>query len=142
MKTRLQYESVGYLLTQICKMRRNKMNEMLAAHDMHAGQDMLVYHLHQQDGQTISELVEKICIQPATVSGMVSRMEATGIVVRRKEDEDRRISRVYLTATGKASYKAVSDIWKKLELQTTQGLTDTEKEAAAKLLKNMLSNFD
>ena len=56
-------DSIGYLFVNICKVRRNKANELFSKYGIHAGQDILLYHLMREDGQTVSGLVENICVQ-------------------------------------------------------------------------------
>jgi DNA-binding MarR family transcriptional regulator len=133
--------SIGYLLVQICKTRRNQTNALLSAAGIHAGQDVLLYYLGDEDGQTVSSLVEKMCIQHATISNMIDRMEANDLVKKKKDTADRRASRVYLTATGKDAVKEVHNAWRTLEKQTTKGLTQAQKDELAALLTNVLQNL-
>ncbi|HEY8917447.1 MAG TPA: MarR family transcriptional regulator, partial [Chitinophaga sp.] len=80
MKENQHYTGIGFLFVEICKRRRNKKNEMLSAVNIYEGQDFLLYRLSQRDGQSMSELAEKICIQQATMSNMIRRMEANGLI--------------------------------------------------------------
>ncbi|HVI44402.1 MAG TPA: MarR family transcriptional regulator [Chitinophaga sp.] len=141
MKLRKEQDTIGYLLMQICKLRRNQNNALLSESGLHAGQEFLLYHLSQEDGQTISCLVGKMCIQPATISNMIDRMEASGMITKMKDSEDKRSSRVYLTKKGREALGAVDDVWKKLATITTKGLTPTEEATLSKLLQKVLTNL-
>ena len=141
MKFKAQKESTGYLFMQICKLRRNQSNTLLSASGIHAGQDALLYYLDLEDGQTITALVAKINIQYATISNMIDRMEAAGLLTREKDVADKRVSRVYLTAKGKESVSKIAEAWRILETKTTRGLTDTEQQQLNSLLKRVAENL-
>src|SRR5215510_10922216 len=91
-------ESLGYLVAQICKAHRNRAQALLQAQvSLHVGQEMLLLHLWQSDGITQSELAEDICVQPATLTRSLDRLTQMGLVERRVDAQDQRVSRVYLT---------------------------------------------
>jgi DNA-binding MarR family transcriptional regulator len=54
----------------------------------------------------------KMCIQHATISTMLHRMEASGMIKKEKDETDKRTSRVYLTKNGRDALKHISKIWK------------------------------
>lgn len=133
---------ISNLLVQICKQRRNKSNALLAEADVHGGQDILLYHLSIKDGQTISELTEKMCIQYATISNMVNRMEARELIRKEKDGTDLRISRLYITDKGKHAYKHIAKIWKQMENQLSKNLSDKEQDTLKILLTKVLKNLE
>ena len=49
-------------------------------------------------GMSLKELSEKVGLAHSTVSGIVDRLEARGMVERRASDEDRRVTRVVASA--------------------------------------------
>ena len=129
------------MLVKICKHRRNKSNVLLAEANIHGGQDILLYYLSIEDGQTVSALVEKMCIKHATISTMINRMEASGMIKKEKEATDKRTSRVYLTKKGTDALKHVSKIWKIMESTVTKGLTETQENSLQILLEQVLKNL-
>lgn len=141
MKSTLQNNSIGNLLIQICKLRRNKSNAHLSEVEVHSGQDALLYYLSVEDGQTISSLVEKLCIQHGTIASMIERMEASGVIKREKDAADKRTSRIYLTPKGKEALTQIAKVWKKMETLTVKGLTEKEQETLRKLLQQVLKNL-
>jgi len=135
-------ESLGYLLIQIGKQRRTKSNALLADTKIHAGQDMLLYYLGLEDGQTISALAEKMAVQPATVSTMVDRMVATGYLEKIKGTIDKRRARIFITDKGREAFNVVADAWNEVENQTTKGLSVIEKFMLKRLLDRVLTNLN
>jgi DNA-binding MarR family transcriptional regulator len=140
-KSKNQQSSISNLLVQICKHRRNKSNTLLSEAGIHGGQDILLYYLSIEDGQTVSALVEKMCIQHATISNMIDRMEANGMIKKEKDSLDKRTSRVYMTDKGNEAYKQVAKIWKIMEATATKGLTEKQEDSLRELLQLVLKNL-
>ena len=141
MKSKIQQNSISNLFVQICKHRRNKSNILLSEAGIHGGQDILLYYLSIDDGQTVSALVEKMCIQHATISTMIDRVEATGMLIKVKDTLDKRISRVFITDKGNEAYKQIAKIWKVMEAAVTKGLTEHQEGLLRELLQQVLKNL-
>src|SRR5258708_20952063 len=120
-------ESVGYLLIQVMKAHRRQAESQLNALGVHLGQEMLLFQLWDEDGPTQSEIADWICVEAPTVTKMLQRMEVTGLVERRQDSQDARVSRVYLTPKGRALEEPVTYLWKDVEAKTVKGLSESEK---------------
>ncbi len=96
-------DTIGALLVQVCRAHRNKAQQLLSKIDLHPGQEFLLASLWPQDGLTHTEVAENLCVQPATVTRMLDRMETAGLVQRQTDSGDQRVSRVYLTEKGYGS---------------------------------------
>jgi DNA-binding MarR family transcriptional regulator len=136
-----EYESINFLLSMICRAQRAKMGEALTEIGLYAGQEMFLWQLWREDGLMQSQMVERMCVQPPTVSKMLDRMEKAGLVERRPDSEDSRISRVYLTEQGHRSQSAVRDIWIDLEQLLTERLNVEERLLLRRLLLQVHENL-
>ncbi|HEY1164011.1 MAG TPA: MarR family transcriptional regulator [Chitinophaga sp.] len=141
MKEHQQNESIGMLFIEICKRRRNRKNELLSEANMYEGQDILLHHLAMEDGQTMSELAGNVCIQAATLSTMIRRMEANGLIKKEADQQDKRASRIYFTAKGREVHAQTGKIWNELDKRTLKDLTADEKKMLDQLLKKVLKNL-
>ncbi|MDX1990776.1 MAG: MarR family winged helix-turn-helix transcriptional regulator [bacterium] len=134
-------QTIGYLIVQICKAHRGCAEDSLNAVGLHAGQEMFLMHLCQQDGQTQSQLAERMGVQPPTVNKMLSRMESNGLVTRGTDSEDSRVSRVYLTEKSRALESDIQQAWADLEARTTANLTVDERVLLRRLLLQVVANL-
>jgi DNA-binding MarR family transcriptional regulator len=134
-------ESVGFTLAQLCKAHRNYMDAALSALGVHVGQEMILMQLWQAEGVTQTQLVGNLCVEPPTVTKMVQRMERDGLIERRADPEDARVSRVYLTDRGRALRSAVEAAWKTAEVQMIAGFSAEERILARRLLIQMRRNL-
>ena len=58
--------------------------------------------LWEQDGPTVSELGERLNLDSGTLTPLLKRMEAAGLVQRQRDPQDERRVRIALTSTGQA----------------------------------------
>jgi MarR family transcriptional regulator, organic hydroperoxide resistance regulator len=141
MNDKPDYESINLLLRMICQAQRNQMSEALADIGVYAGQEMFLWHLWQEEELTQSQLVERMCVQPPTVSKMLDRLEKVGLVERRPDAENTHLSHVYLTELGKDRQRDVRAIWTSMEQRLTQGLSIEERIVLRRLLLQVHENL-
>lgn len=134
-------ESVGFALAQLCKAHRYRVDAALREHGLRAGQEMILLQLWGEDGLTQSQLVERLCVEPPTVTKMLQRMEAEGLISRRPDPDDARISRVFLAASGRCLKQQVEQSWAEVERHLTAGMTLEERVLARRLLMQMRQNL-
>ncbi len=137
-------ESISFLLTEVCKIRRSLSDTMLNEIGLHIGQEMFFVSLLQEEGATQTEIAERMHIQRATMTNMLRRLEQAHLIVRRGDEHDQRVQRVYLTDQGRDLRGHLQRVWHDIEAQTTQGMTLEERLLLRRLLlqvhQNLLAN--
>jgi DNA-binding MarR family transcriptional regulator len=108
---------------------------------LHRGQQFVLGALWQAEGGTHSELARKLHIRPATMTNALKRMERAGMVERRPDQEDQRVSRVYLTDAGRAIREAVEGAWSELDSQAFAGFTPQERDQFVDLVHRIQKNL-
>lgn len=134
-------ENIGYLLAHTCKAHRGLADRLFTEVGLHVGQDMILFRLWCEDGLTQSELVEQLCVQPATITKMLHRLVQAGLVERRSDPDDQRLSRVFLTDRGWSLQRAVEEIWDRLEQCAFASLTLEERLLLRRLLMQVHDNI-
>lgn len=128
---------VGLQLAQLMKAHRRCAEIALKEVGVYAGQEIILFQLWQQNGVTQSQLVVALEVEPPTVTKMLQRMEASGLVERRADPDDARLSRVFLTAKGRDLEAPVTAIWEHLERTLTAGLTEVELALLRRMVTHM-----
>lgn len=132
---------IGPLLVQICRAQRNLAAAALDVIHMHVGQENLVYRLAAEEGVSQAQLAGVLCLDASTVTKMLLRLERDGVVERRPDADDARVSRVYLTPHGRALVEPVLDVWRQMEARITQGMSEAETLLLRRLLLQVLNNL-
>ena len=88
---------VGKAAQQISRRAREKLAEWQVTPPQYA----VLKVLWEQDGQSGAVIGSRLVIDSATITGVIDRLEATGLLVRRPDDDDRRVHRLFLTARGR-----------------------------------------
>jgi DNA-binding MarR family transcriptional regulator len=84
------------------RLHRQFMKRRLGASDVHPGQGICLNVLAHRDGISQRDLAAAMHVAPPTLSRMLRSMETAGLVERRADEADQRLTRVYLSAAGHA----------------------------------------
>ncbi|MCC9076671.1 MarR family transcriptional regulator [Litorilinea aerophila] len=134
-------ESLDRLLVHVCRLHYVRAHALLEEIGLYRGQPPLLEALWQQEGRTHSELAALLHIHPATVTKMIQRMEQAGFVERRRDPQDQRVSRVYLTQAGRDIRQQVRAIQRQMEADAFAGLEPAEREQIRRLLERVRDNL-
>ena len=133
---------VGGQLVRAEKAHERMAGERLKQMGLYLGQEMILLALQKEDGMTQSQLAARNNVDLSTITKVVQRMERAGLVSRRADLEDARISRVYLTQQGRSLCEPSWQMWLDLEKQLNQGLTEAERVLLYRLLATVAQNLE
>ena len=133
--------TISCLLAQLGKAHRNAANVTLNEAGLHVGQEMVLLQLWEADGVTQKELAEQLAVEAPTVTRMLQRMQRCGLIERRPDPDDGRVSRVYVTERSCAIQPVVKEGWQSLEERLLDGITGEERLVLHRLLTKMLENL-
>lgn len=135
-------ESASFTLAKVCKAHRAHIGALLAEHGLHVGQEMVLMELWQEDGLRGGELAVRLGVEPPTVTKMLRRLEACGLLERRADLTDARSLCVYLTEEGRSLQGPVLCCWERAEEKVLAGLSEGEQQTFRRLLDRVRSNLD
>lgn len=134
-------KTITYRLAQAAKAHRARSGAHLARIGLHPGQETVLKSLADQDGQTMSQLAQALSVQPPTVTKMITRLSAQGLVRRVASERDGRLARVQLTDEGRARIEEIDRAWKRLEKEALVGFDDKDRKRIRKLLRELERNL-
>ena len=135
-------ETTGYTLAKVCKAHRGNVGGLLAEVGLHVGQEMVLIELFEKDGLRGGELAERLGVEPPTITKMLRRLERCDLVERRRDPNDARSFRVYLTDEGRSLEGPVSRCWDRIEDETLAGMSVEERRDFHRLLTKVRANLD
>ncbi|MEV4279083.1 MarR family winged helix-turn-helix transcriptional regulator [Actinoplanes xinjiangensis] len=120
---------VSYAIFQLARAHRGHAAAMLREMDLHPGQELLLMHLLDRDGQTQSELLDSVGLDHSTVSKSLRRMQDAGLLVREPARHDRRVLVVHLTDKGRAMREPLTTMWRTLEEISVRNLSEQQTQS-------------
>lgn len=95
----------------------------LAPLGLHPGQEVLLLELDAEGPRTQGQLATAGHCEPPTITNSVRKLEAAGLVLRRRSPTDARATIVELTDRGRALMPDLKRAWQQLAEQTATGTT-------------------
>lgn len=119
---------------------KNRMHNHFKDMELTAPQGMLVFMVNKHGSLKITEISEKLGLSNSTVSGIVDRLEAQGLVNRIRSEQDRRVVNVSVTETMKDKLMSHENILDKIMTEALSNATVEELSTVASGL-SILSNL-
>jgi len=94
----------------------------------------LLASLHRHDGQTLAALSRALLVTAGNITGLVDRAERDRLVDRRPDPDDRRVSRVWLTESGRTLIGSVLPIHDAQVHDMLLGLPKNDRRELRRLL--------
>lgn len=123
--------SFHYLLMATQALFQRKVMAELSGTGLTAGQPKVLDYLGRHDGSVQKDIAAGCQIDPATLTGLLNRMEEKGLIRRCNEDGNRRSLHVYLTEQGRAKQ---SQVRRTMEAQSEAVQAGLSQEQRAQLL--------
>ncbi|TDF94497.1 MarR family winged helix-turn-helix transcriptional regulator [Paenibacillus piri] len=134
-------DSLHAVFMLVLRSHRRAMHNLLQDQEVHPGQPPLLIALSEQNGQSQKELAERLRITPATLTVMLNRTEKNGLVERRPDEKDQRMTRVYLTEKGEGIHNEVVKALQLMEALCFEHFSGEEQETLRRLLLKMFDNL-
>jgi DNA-binding MarR family transcriptional regulator len=94
-----------------------------------------------EDGLPTSSIGEKLQQVGGTLTGVLDRMEERGLVCRKRDIEDRRRRRIWLTEDGKKLLSVLPPLAVEVQDQALQGISPQERELLSQLVDQAIANM-
>jgi DNA-binding MarR family transcriptional regulator len=119
------------------KLHFRNMTATMVGGGTHPGQVMCLRLLEVNDGATQRDMARVLHVAPPTVSKMLSTMERGGLVERRPDETDQRLTRVYLTAVGRVRSREMGAAVSEYVNATFSTLSERDRRDLARLLEKL-----
>ena len=78
--------------------------------DLTYPQYLVMLVLWERDGERVSRIGERLYLDSATLTPLLKRLEARGLIERKRSEADERVVEVFLTTAGKRLERKANDI--------------------------------
>lgn len=139
-------KSIGYLVERVkgeimaALDRELAQSPELAALEITAAQYVMLMGLAAEDQESTSRLCNKMSYDPGAMTRMVDRLEAKGLVRRRRCPNDRRVVNLDLTKEGRASVPKMRTCAAAVMNRFVRGFSKEEVRQLESFLTRMIGN--
>ena len=106
------------------------------------GAQGLLVELWNKDGLTNAEIAELLDIKPSSVTAQVKQLEEAEMVIRKQDENDKRVSRIFLTDKGREAQETRDTMHNDISETIFGNLTDEEQEQLTFLMEKLVENND
>jgi DNA-binding MarR family transcriptional regulator len=131
----------GLLLRDSFRLFRKALQTLLAAETgVTVAQYWVLRTLWIEDGITHIELGQRVGIEKAGITSIIQNMEKQGLILRRRNDEDRRKFNLFLTERGRALREPVLACARQVNARAAAAIPASELKQMRSVVRRMMRN--
>jgi MarR family transcriptional regulator, organic hydroperoxide resistance regulator len=119
------------------RLHQRLMFSALAERGMHPGQSFCLRFLSANDGLSQRDLAEGLHIAAPTASKMLRTMQEAGLVDRRPDATDHRLTRVFITPKGRTMEMQLHEVAAAYANETIATLPEEDRRELVRLLREL-----
>ena len=101
-----------------------------------------LFTLHQRKTISQKELAEQLNVTAPSITSLIQKMEKSGYISRRPDEQDQRVMRLSLTEKGESLVQSVKDVSDRMEQILLEGMSLEEKLLFRRLMLQVNENLD
>ena len=134
--------SVGFLLSQLGFLTSKRFVEALAPLGIHPREWALLRFVAAAEGQSQQAIGERIGLPPSRMVALVDGLEASGLIERRPDPDDRRVRALHLTPKGRRTLERAFEAALETETELCEPLSEKERDRLIDLLQKLQEGKD
>ena len=136
----LPEESVGYLMRQVITAVGQEIERQLAPADLTNAQWVPLFKLHRKHASTPAELARVCHLDAGSMTRTLDRLEAKGLCLRVRSEDDRRVVHIELTPAGVLAAQGIPLVLSNVQNAHLSGFSHDEFETLKSYLRRILDN--
>ena len=133
---------VFFWLTQVIGARDRELAQGLKEFGLRVPEWRALAALYARRHSTMSELADLATIDRTTLTRTIDRMQDAGWLERLADENDMRITRLALTASGRKTFERIWPEVQRLNELALDGLSKAEIESLRRILERMRTNLE
>jgi DNA-binding MarR family transcriptional regulator len=133
--------TLGVLLFGIQRKTIKANFKQVIGEDLRPGQAMLLVELSQKGPRTMGDIANRTRIHPAVATRFLDRLVEKGLVMRTRDDGDRRIVRVSITEQGAKLAEEIISGYSDRLAGALSGASRNDRDTLLKMLRNIDVSF-
>jgi DNA-binding MarR family transcriptional regulator len=133
--------NLGILVHEVARLLRRNYDRRISHLGLTQAQWRTLIYLARNEGASQATLAEILEVRPITLARLIDRLEEAGWVERRRDPDDRRVSRLYLTAKAQPLLVEMERLGAETRKDALVGLSRAEQAQVLDLLNTLKSNL-
>lgn len=133
--------NLGFLLHDVARLMRRRFEQNARALGLTRSQCQVLAHLARHEAIPQGALAEILEIEPITLTRIVDRLEAMGLVERRAHARDRRVRLLSLTERARPLLDEIFSVGAQTRAEALAGVPEAERDRLFDILVFMKSNL-
>lgn len=137
---------IGYFIKKIYLHSQCELNQKFAEFDLTASQTFVMIHLFKHHAKGIllnqKDLETAFHLSNPTITGILQRLEAKGLIERKIGEKDARVKYISLTEKAHLLDEQLKKLFAEHEQSIIQDLSDEEALVLKKLLQKLLQQWE
>ena len=135
--------SFGFLLTDLARLFRAEFDRRISESGLGltAGEARALAHIARAEGERQSVIAERLNVEAMSLSAMIDRLEARGLVTRKRDPADRRAKCISLTSSADEMLTHVTAIAREISNDASRGIAMADWDAASDVLRQARLNM-
>ncbi len=135
-------DCLGFIANRLVRVFQKAFDKKLADHNLTSAQFCVLAKLFEEQGLTQTELANRLYIESPTLVRTLDRLEAAGIIERRRSPKDRRAYHIFLTKKGMGYRELIDKVGFEVHREATKGLTKKQAQGLKSALFKIWSNLE
>jgi len=135
-------DSIGYLSRYAYRAFVRALAERLVPHGIATGEWSALRVLWAEEGLSQVELAQRMRIEKASLTNILSNMQKKGLIIRRGDSADRRKVNISLTTRGRKMKDKLLPYGADINATATKGMSTVEVAQLRRLMGTLIKNLE
>ena len=136
-----QSREIAVSVIDVARMLKTYADQRARQFGISRAQWTVLIRLDRCEGLNQSELAEILDLQPISLTRLLDRLAANGLIERRPDPNDRRANRLYLTPAARPLIEELSHLGEDMMTTVLEGIDDASREQLLRELGVMKDNL-
>ena len=134
-------DSLGFVMVKAARSMKRTLEIRWSEYNITSTQYTVLEHLWDKNGVSQSDLGKNLYFDNPTITGVIDRMVRDGLVFRRRDKNDRRVVKIYLSGDGRSMQDILPKIAEEVNKAAVRGFSAAEKKTIKNLAKKLWNNM-
>ncbi len=134
-------ESIGYWTVMAARVIQKALSDELAPYDITFRQSQVIGWLVLKGPLSQVDLAGRMMIEPATLVGVLDRMERDGYISRQASSTDRRCKMISIEPEANKVWSKIAQCARRVRARASDGMSERQKQSVRKAMKLIIQNL-